>query len=76
MNDDGSLSGFADDNEYVEWEKQYALGMLDVMESFVSKIEYADPVEKIVKIEEDDEGYGVDVNTLREIDSAMFVWPQ
>ncbi len=76
VNDDGSLSGFADDNEYVEWEKQYALGMLDVMESFVSKIEYADPVEKIVKIEEDDEGYGVDVNTLREIDSAMFVWPQ
>lgn len=74
VSDDGGLSGFADDNEYIEWERQYALGMLDVMKSYVSKIEYADPVVKIVQIEEDDEGYGVDFNTLQEIDSAIFVW--
>ncbi|MCI8401671.1 MAG: hypothetical protein HFI38_06195 [Lachnospiraceae bacterium] len=61
-----------DENAYYDWEMEYAKGMLDILESYVDKIEYGTAISKIVEIEVDeDEMYGISDDSMIELQNAL-----
>lgn len=46
-----------DENAWIDAEIYYENGVMDVIESYLDQLSYADPVERIVKITVDDDGY-------------------
>ncbi len=60
------------DAEWTEIEEEYAVGILDILNSYVSKMGYKDPVNQIVEITFDDDGkYGVADSDWVTIDEAL-----
>lgn len=51
--DEGEFDDLSDE----EFENEYAVGLLDIIEPYVEKIGYSAPVDKDVEIQEDSEGY-------------------
>jgi hypothetical protein len=61
----GEFNDYEDATEaYNVWAKTYAEGVMDILENHLDDLVYADPIEKIVKIVEDDESYGVSDDDL------------
>ena len=70
--DAGEHGDYMNDEEaYTAREIEYANGVMDILETYVDNIEYDDPVTKIVKIEEDDESYGISEEDYSDLENYL-----
>lgn len=61
-----------DEAAYTECEIQYANSVMDILETYVDHLAYADAVEKIVKINVDEDGYyGISENDQYDLESYL-----
>lgn len=61
-----------DETAYTEWEIAYANGVMDILDTYVDHLEYADPVEKIVKVNVDEDGYyGISEDDQYDLESYL-----
>lgn len=59
------------DEQYAQWEEEFAQNILEVLDNAVSNIGYKDTVSKIVIITEDDDGYGITDDEWYDIDDIV-----
>ena len=61
-----------DDAAYEAWEVAYANGVLDILESYLDQLDYAEPVSKIVKVTVDeDDLYGISEEDQYDLESYL-----
>jgi hypothetical protein len=71
--DEGEYGDYQNnEDDYTAWEVIYANGVMDILDTYVDHLEYADPVERIVKISVAEDGtYGISSEDQNDLESYL-----